>query len=75
MVTLHRGHIWKIAVYGREHGLPHFHIEGPDFRASIGIATLELIIGDVPSRILAEAIAWAAQNQKLLMDTWLELNS
>jgi Domain of unknown function (DUF4160) len=74
MVTLHRGQYWKIAVYGREHGLPHFHIEGPDFRASISIATLDLIIGDVPHKVLADALGWAAQNQKLLMETWLELN-
>jgi hypothetical protein len=75
MVTVFRGSNWKIAVYGREHGVPHFHIEGPDFRASIGIETLELIIGNVPQKTFAEAKAWALQNQSLLMDIWRELNA
>ena len=74
MVTLTRGPSWKIAVYGREHGVPHFHVEGPDFRCSIGIASLELIIGSAPPRVFAAAIKWAAGNQRLLMETWQELN-
>ena len=74
MVTLTRGPNWKIAVYGREHGVPHFHVEGPDFRCSIGIASLELIIGSAPPRVFAAAIRWAASNQGLLMATWQELN-
>jgi hypothetical protein len=45
MVTLTRGPNWKIAVYGREHGVPHFHIEGPNFRCSVGIRSLNVIIG------------------------------
>jgi hypothetical protein len=28
-----RGAGWKIAVYGRDHGIPHFHIEGRVFDA------------------------------------------
>ena len=43
MVTVYRGTGWKIAVYGRDHGVPHFHVEGPGFRCSVGIETGELI--------------------------------
>jgi hypothetical protein len=50
MVTMHRHGNWKIAVYGAEHGMPHFHVEGPDFRCSLAIATNELIIGEAPAR-------------------------
>jgi hypothetical protein len=74
MVTLARGPNWKIAVYGREHGLPHFHIEGPDFRASVGIISLEIIVGNVPARILGEALVWAKANRAELLDKWQELN-
>jgi hypothetical protein len=74
MVTVHRDVGWKIAVYGREHGVPHFHIEGPDFRCSVGIATLEMIIGDVPLDILNKARAWARRNRDLLTAKWHELN-
>jgi Domain of unknown function (DUF4160) len=74
MVTLTRGPNWKIAVYGRDHGVPHFHIEGPDFRCSVGIASLELIIGNVPTPVLNAAREWAAGNQGILLATWQELN-
>jgi Domain of unknown function (DUF4160) len=74
MVTLTRGPNWKIAVYGRDHGVPHFHIEGPDFRCSVGIASLELIIGNVPTPVLNAAREWAAGNQVILLATWQELN-
>lgn len=74
MVTLTRGPNWKIAVYGREHGVPHFHIEGPDFRASVGIKSLELIVGTLPQKVFTEAVEWAAKNQALLAAKWQELN-
>jgi hypothetical protein len=63
MVTLHRGSNWKIAVYAGEHGVPHFHIEGRGFRASVAIATLDVIVGAVPRRVLVEALAWALAHQ------------
>jgi len=51
MVTMFRGPRWKIAIYGREHGIPHFYIEGPDFRCSVAIASFDLIVGAVPAEI------------------------
>ncbi len=74
MVTLHRDSGWKIAIYGREHGIPHFHIEGAGFRCSVSIAEGEPIIGTAPPRVLAAANSWAAENRALLMRTWQELN-
>ena len=74
MVTMYRRANWKIAVYGAEHSAPHFRIGGPDFRCSVSIATREVIIGDAPARVLAEARAWAAANQAALAAKWQELN-
>jgi hypothetical protein len=74
MVTMYRGANWKIAVYGRDHGVPHFHIEGPDFRCSVAIASLDLIIGFAPQSVMQEAKGWAEQNQDTLMRKWQELN-
>ena len=74
MVTMYRGPRWKIAVYARDHGVPHFHVEGPDFRGSVAIVSLDLIVGTVPAAVLKEALAWALANQALLMRTWQELN-
>lgn len=74
MVTLYREARWKVAVYGRDHGAPHFHIEGPGWRCSVSIATLDLIIGRAPKREFAAACAWAADNRTLLAATWRRLN-
>lgn len=74
MVTLQRGPNWKIAVYARDHGVPHFHIEGPGFRCSVAIASLEVIIGTVPNGVLREANAWARENRVDLLAKWQELN-
>ena len=74
MVTLHRGPNWKISVYARDHGVPHFHIEGPGFRASVAIGTLEVIVGSAPARARKEALGWARGRQAELLAKWQELN-
>ena len=74
MVTVHRQAAWKIAVYGREHGVPHFHVEGPDFRCSVTDRNAEVIVGYAPARVLAEARNWAEANERELAATWRELN-
>jgi len=74
VVTLYHTTTWKIAVYGREHGIPHFHVEGRGFRCSIAIETLNLIIGDAPPVVLSLARTWAREHQRDLLAKWLELN-
>ncbi|WP_366873005.1 DUF4160 domain-containing protein [uncultured Brevundimonas sp.] len=74
MVTLHHAPAWKVAVYGRDHGVPHFHVEGRGWRCSVAIATLEVIIGTYDQKSLGAAIAWASGRQAELMDKWNELN-
>lgn len=74
MVTLHRGPNWKISIYAGDHGVAHFHIEGPGFRCSVAIATLEVIIGSAPARVRKEALAWARERRAELLAKWQELN-
>ncbi|QTF92182.1 DUF4160 domain-containing protein [Halomonas sp. BM-2019] len=74
MTTMMRTHSWKIAVYGNEHGVPHFHIEGPGYRCSVAIDTLQVIIGRVPTRVLKEATQWAREHQAELSAEWHRLN-
>jgi hypothetical protein len=74
MVTLLHEGAWRIAVCGREHGVPHFHFEGRGFRCSVGIETLELIIGAVPPAILKSACIWAGEHRMELFAKWRELN-
>ena len=44
-----------------------FHIEGPDFRCSITIASGEVIIGHAPAQVLREAQFWATANRVAVM--------
>ena len=74
MVTVYRGPGWKIAVYGREHGVPHYHIEGAGYRCSVGIATQKVIIGSAPADVLKGAQAWTRANRARLLAQWQELN-
>lgn len=74
MLRLYHPATWKIAVYGREHGVPHFHVEGRDFRCSISIETHALIIGTTPSPILKLPRDRASEHRAQPMVTWRELN-
>ena len=74
MVTVHRASTWRISVYGREHGAPHFHVEGREWRCSVLISGLEVIVGHAPRKELAAAIAWAAEHRTELAALWRELN-
>lgn len=74
MVTVYRAPSWKLAVYGRDHGVPHVHIEGPGYRCSVAIETGEMIIGTAPALVRRAAVEWIAENRTELMALWLELN-
>lgn len=74
MVTMYRQAGWRIAVYGREHGAPHFHVEGPGFRCSVAIATRRLLVGSAPAAVLAAATLWAEAHEDELAAKWQELN-
>ena len=73
-MTVRREATNKIAIYGRDHGIPHCHAEGRDFRCSISIETQEFIIGAAPPAILKSACAWARAHRVELMIKWRELN-
>lgn len=74
MTTIQRARNYKIAVYSNDHGIPHFHLEGADFRCSISIASLQVLVGDAPRRVLRDALAWAADHQPELLAEWHKLN-
>lgn len=70
MTVAYRGPNWAIRIHGKEHGIPHFHLDGPGFRCSVEIASLELIVGTALSRVMKDALAWARLNQDLLFQIW-----
>jgi hypothetical protein len=74
MVALHRSRNWKIEIFGREHGIAHVHVTGPDFRATINIESGEIIAGSLPNTVLKEVRLWLDGNRKLALKLWKERN-
>ncbi|MHC2621514.1 hypothetical protein ACVIW2_003546 [Bradyrhizobium huanghuaihaiense] len=66
----------KVYIYPGDHNPPHFHLKGPNSRASIDIVTLEVIAGKASKTDLAEVRAWAAEPENLtaLVSEWRRLN-
>lgn len=61
-------------MFGREHGLPHFHVWTPDCAAVIAIESLRVLNGSVPPGILTEARQWAASHKTSIISEWRRLN-
>ena len=59
-----------IAIYWKEHGVPHFHAKYGNHRASFGIADLRLLEGKLPPRVMGLVLEWAASHQPELMADW-----
>jgi len=70
MTTLERRRKWKISVYGREHGMPHVHVTGPDFRAVVEITTGTVLVGHLPAQVLMNVRDWLAAHQTDVLAQW-----
>jgi Domain of unknown function (DUF4160) len=64
-----------VAMYYREHGVPHFHVRYAEHDASFAIETLELLEGSLPKRALALAHEWAELHRSELMENWQRARS
>lgn len=66
----------KIYIYPGDHNPPHFHLKGPDSRASVNLITLEVMAGKASKKDLAEVKEWAAkaENLAILVSEWRRLN-
>ena len=74
MTTLHRNRNWKLQIFGREHGVPHFHVWTPDGAAVIAIDTLAVLSGSIDASVLVEAREWARSHSAEIAAEWLRLN-
>jgi hypothetical protein len=72
--SIHRLTNVTIYVYADDHAPPHFHVRGSDSNVQVEIRTLRVMRGEYRRGDLAEAIAWAADNQALLRAKWNEFN-
>ncbi len=59
-----------IAIYWKEHGIPHFHAKYGGCRASFAIEDFRLLEGRLPPRVLAFVVEWAAIHREELMEDW-----
>ena len=59
-----------IAMYFRDHTRPHFHARYAGWSASFDVRTLEVISGDLPSRVRSLVVEWAAQHRAELLLDW-----
>jgi hypothetical protein len=63
-----------LRMYADDHRPPHFHIVGPDFAVMVHIRSLKIISGEARTSDIAEALAWARENQATLEKLWQELS-
>lgn len=59
-----------IRMFFNEHAPPHFHAEYAEYRAIIGIRTLDVIDGKLPRRALELVLDWAELHREELLADW-----
>lgn len=59
-----------IAIYWKEHGIPHFHAKYGDHRASFAIEDLRLLEGHLPARVTGLVLEWASVHRDELRVDW-----
>ena len=59
-----------IAIYFKDHGIPHFHAKYGGQRASFSINDLRLIEGKLPPRVVSLILEWAFQHREELLENW-----
>lgn len=59
-----------ITMYYDEHNPPHFHARYAGDKAAIEIASLRVLEGRLPSRVLGLVVEWASGHQEELMANW-----
>jgi hypothetical protein len=59
-----------IAIYYKEHGIPHFHAKYGGQTGIFSIPELTLIEGLLPKRAIALVLEWAFEHRDELMENW-----
>lgn len=59
-----------ITMYYNDHPPPHFHVRYNKQKALINIETLEVLQGNLPTRLLRKIQAWASFHQSELRENW-----
>jgi len=59
-----------IAMYYNDHAPPHFHARYAEHEATVIIATLEILEGELPRRALSLVTEWAQLHKAELQENW-----
>ena len=59
-----------IAIYYKEHGVPHFHAKYSGQTGVFSIPDLKLIEGQLPRRVIALVLEWAFEHRVELVENW-----
>ena len=59
-----------ISMYYDDHNPPHFHARYGNDKAVIEIASIRLLEGQLPPRVLGMIVEWTVQHQLELLDNW-----
>ena len=59
-----------IAIYWKDHGVPHFHAKYGNHRASFAILDLVLLEGSLPPRVAALVLECARLHRDALLEDW-----
>ncbi|MEI6564536.1 MAG: DUF4160 domain-containing protein [bacterium] len=59
-----------IAIYWKDHGVPHFHAKYGAHRAAFAIIELRLLEGSLPPRVTALVLEWAFLHREALLEDW-----
>jgi hypothetical protein len=59
-----------IAIYYKEHGVPHFHAKYSGQTGVFSIVDLKLIEGRLPKRVVALVLEWAFEHRSELLQNW-----
>jgi hypothetical protein len=70
MPTISSFHGVLIRMFWAEHPPPHFHAQHSDDEAVIDIASLNVVAGALPPRILRLTLRWAELHREELLENW-----
>ena len=59
-----------ITMYFDEHDPPHFHVRYNEYRASVDIRTLNIIVGALPAKVRGLVLEWAELHKDELLSMW-----
>ena len=59
-----------IRMFFNDHAPPHFHARYGEFEATIDIATLDLVEGQLPRRALSLVREWGMMHREELLANW-----